>query len=179
MSEEAGREGPLSRYAASSAPQPTQASLDRMLERVAKVRVFDGGLNWDRPFGDKVLAEVDDEFSILDLKQALRIVDGSGGHCMCDGEPTLELLGRDGERLAVIGMHHGQAIRWSEWKDDARLAEGMELLTWLVGCGVDGPLDDFLAAAEEGMQDQALWEGWLDAMPSCLRDLSPETWQKV
>lgn len=172
-------DGPLSRYMESTAPQPTQASLDALLAKVARVRVFDGGLNWDRPYGATVLAEVDDAAGIEELRKALRIVDGAGGHCMCDGEPTLELLAADGRRVATIGLHHGLAIRWSGWKDDARLLEGMELLVWLAGNGVDEPLQQFLEDQGESAAAEAAWNHWLEGMPECLRKLPEASWQKV
>ena len=39
----------------------------------------------------------------------------------------LELTSAHGERLAVLGVHHGVAIRWSAWKDDATLVDGQAL----------------------------------------------------
>ena len=173
--------GPLTRYMESVAPQPTQASLDEMLGNVARVRVYAGGMNWDEPMEPTVLADITDAGEIHGLKAALRIVDGSGGHCMCDGDPTLELLGGDGRRLAVLGLHHGVSVRWSAWKDDARFAEqnGMDVLMWLEAAGVAYPMDEFMQEIIERDRDERAWNTWLGAMPQVLRDLPDATWRKV
>jgi hypothetical protein len=173
--------GPLTRYVESVAPQPTQVSLDEMLRNVARVRVFAGGMNWDEPMEQTVLAEITDAGQIYGLKAALRIVDGSGGHCMCDGDPTLELLDDDGRRLAVLGLHHGVSLRWSAWKDDARFAgqNGMELLLWLEAAGVAYPMDEFMEETVERDLAERAWNAWLGAMPQALRDLPDATWRKV
>jgi hypothetical protein len=44
------------------------------------------------------------------LRSAMRIIDGPGGHCMCFGGPTLEILSVNRSRLALLGIHHGLAI---------------------------------------------------------------------
>jgi len=172
-------DGALSKYLASNAPQPTQASLDQMLAQLAQVRIIEGGMGWDRPLGNRILAEASDSDALAALKKALRIVDGSGGHCMCDGEPTLELLAEGGKPLALIGLHHGLAIRWKAWKDDARLVEGMELLEWLDACGVPGPLKDYMDALVEQGAALESWKLWAEAMPECLREFPEETWERA
>jgi hypothetical protein len=162
-------------------PQPTQASLDAMLAKVARVRVYEGGMRGDQPMEPTVLAEVDDAAEIAELKEALRIVDGPAGHCMCHGDPTLELLGADGSRLAVLGLHHGVSLRWSRWEDDAQFApeKGLEVLLWLQAAGVDYPFDEFMADAFEQDLAAKQWDVWLGAMPQALRELPEATWRNV
>jgi hypothetical protein len=118
-------------YMRSRAPQPTQAALDALLARVGRVRVLDDGMANGHPLGDRVLVDCALASDLAELKQSMAILDGSGGHCMCCGKPTLELFSRQGESLAVLGIHHGRSVRWNAWKDDAELLDGRRLLDWL------------------------------------------------
>ena len=155
-------------YLNSSAPQPTQSALDSLMDQVCAVRVLKDGCWGDALLGNETLVEVCEPADIAALHTTLRIVDGPGGHCMCFGGPTLEMLSGDRTRLALLGIHHGLAIRWNRWKDDARLIDGHLLLTWLAQRGVVGPLRDF--EAQEALQRQGMqdWDRWLAAMPSAL-----------
>lgn len=124
-------------YMRSTAPQPTQSSLDALLEHVSGVRVLANGAHKDSLVGDRsVLAEVADRDSLTALGGALRIVDGPSGHCMCYGGPTLELLAPNDRRLAFLTVHHGQSLRWAAWKDDAHLVDPSKLLAWLTDRGI-------------------------------------------
>jgi len=123
-------------YMRSTAPSPTQASLDTVLGQVVGVRVFANGAHKDSLIGEDVLlAEVDDRDSVTALGRALRIVDGPSGHCMCYGGPTLELLAPNNRRLTLLTVHHGQSIRWAAWKDDASLVDPSTLAAWLADRG--------------------------------------------
>lgn len=124
-------------YLRSTAPQPTQASLDRFLGQVVDVRVFANGAHKDSLLGEDVLlAEVNDRDSLMALGRALSIVDGPSGHCMCYGGPTLELLAQNNRRLALLTVHHGQSIRWTAWQDDASLVDPDKLAAWLADRGI-------------------------------------------
>ena len=83
---------------------------------------------------------------------------------MCFGGPTLEMLSADRSRLAHLSIHHGHAIRWNQWKDDAKLVDGRRLLQWLAQRGVVEPLRDF--EAEEARQRQSAQDlkRWLGAI---------------
>jgi hypothetical protein len=69
-------------YLKSTAPEPSQSSLDVVLDRVRALRVFNGGCDGDRLLRRDMLVEVDDPAQIAALRATLRIVDGPGGHCM-------------------------------------------------------------------------------------------------
>lgn len=155
-------------YVKSSAPQPTQAALDSLMGQVCAVRVFKDGCHGDTLIGNDVLLEVDGTTDVEALGITMRIIDGPGGHCMCLGGPTLEMLSADRSRLALLSIHHGLAIRWNRWKDDARLIDGRLLLEWLAKRGVVEPLHDFEAQEARQRQSQQDWERWLAAMPSAL-----------
>ncbi|MFO7733390.1 MAG: hypothetical protein R6X21_07030 [Candidatus Aminicenantes bacterium] len=154
-------------YLRSTAPAPCQESLDVLFRSVRKVRVYKGGSFGKEP-GGELLLEADGQGDFDTLSEALRIKDGPAGHCMCFGDPTIELLGESSERLAIITCHHGHMIRWGFWKDDAELINGPLLLDWLAARGVSYPLEDFhkdrLAAAERDRD----WQRWLEKMPLCL-----------
>ena len=132
-------------YFDSTAPQPTQATLDSLMDRVRAVRVFKHGCRGDELLSNDVLLEVSEPTDLAALRPTMRIIDGPGGHCMCFGGPTLEMLSADRSRLALLSIHHGNAIRWTQWKDDAELIDGRSLLEWLSQRGVAEPLHDFEA----------------------------------
>ncbi|HJS06138.1 MAG TPA: hypothetical protein VJ809_00715 [Pirellulales bacterium] len=155
-------------YVNSTAPQPTQAALDSLLDQVYAVRVFNDGCDAETLLGNQVLLEVSEPDDLASLRMTLRIIDGPGGHCMCFGGPTLEMLSAERIRLALVGIHHGLSIRWNQWKDDALLEDGRLLLVWLAQRGVAGPLQEYEereAHQRQGMQD---WDRWLAAMPGAL-----------
>ncbi len=166
-------------YLQSRAPQPTQAVFDSLLSRVERVRVLEGGMANGRPLGSTVLLDIAGEPDLTELKQALEILDGPGGHCMCYGEPSLELLSWRSEPLAVLGIHHGRSVRWAAWKDDAELVDGRRLLDWLAQRGVTGPLSEFLEGQRSEEQGRIDWQRWVAAMPDCLKHLSKDVWQYV
>ena len=123
-------------YLRSSGPDPTQDSLDAMLAQTRRVRVFSGGASGGKPLSNEILCEVTDEIALKSLGVALKIKDGSYRHCMCHGDAALEFSGNSGDRLAVIGVHHGKSIRWDAWHDDAELISGGDILKWLAAHGV-------------------------------------------
>lgn len=166
-------------YMRSRAPQPTQAALDSLLSRVARVRALEGGMANGRPLGNAVLLDTSMEFDLAELKQSLAILDGPGGHCMCCGGPTLEFLSSQSETLAAIGIHHGRSVRRAAWKDDAELLDGHRLLDWLAQRGVPGPLAEFFEAQQRDEQGRADWLRWQAAMPDCLKQLPTDVWQRV
>lgn len=152
-------------YIESAAPQPTQASLTRMLGSTRRVQVVRGGSSNGAPFGSEVLAVTEDPNTIEELRHSLQIREGGRGHCMCHGDPTLVLSDRSGALVAVLGVHHGVAIRWCEWKDDAEIVDGQRLLQWLVSLGVAYPMAEFQASRRRGLESQVQAERWQAAIP--------------
>jgi len=121
-----------------------------------------------------VLFETEQPAFIADLHDAMRVNDEPDGHCMCFGDPAIEFLSTHGRRVAVIGIHHGQAVRWDGWKNDASLVDGVRLLRWLDAQGVAYPLEEYRRAEEQARESKAAWQKWLAATPSCLIPLSDE-----
>ena len=136
-------------YIDSSAPNPTQSSLDTLLSQTRGVRVYSGGASRGEPLSDEPLWEITDEIALESLGIALRINDGPHGHCMCHGDAALEFLGASGDRLAVIGVHHGESIRWNAWCEDAELTRGSKILKWLNDRGVWDGLQHHRKAPED------------------------------
>jgi hypothetical protein len=155
-------------YLNSSAPQPTQTALDSLMDQVRAVRVYEDGCHGDTLLSNDVLLEICEPDDIALLRIALRIVDGPAGHCMCYGGPTLEMLSADRTRLALLSIHHGVAIRWNRWGDDAELIDGRLLLEWLALRGVVEPLRDFEEQEARDHQSKQYLARWLAAMPSAL-----------
>lgn len=156
-------------YLRSKAPAPTQISLDAVLDKLRKVRVYKGGYVGWGPMGQEILFETENDRDLAELKECLRIKDAPAGHCMCFGDPTMELLGEASQHLAVISLHHGRSIRWNHWKDDAELLNGLRVLTWLAERGVVYPREEYEKDLSHANAWERGWQRWLDAMPSCLR----------
>lgn len=152
----------------SSWKTPRQASLAAMLARIDRLRVIDGGMVGNKAEGDRVLLDVTDAASIASLRECLAIVDTDDMlHCLCSGDPTLELF-RGKRRVATIGLHHGQSIRWGKWWGDAELRDGARLRQWLAERGVTGPAEK----VEESLRSQREREAELERRrlntPPCL-----------
>ena len=130
-------------YLTSTAPAPGQLSLDAVLSETRRVRVLRGGSVSGRPLSTEALFETGESEAVAALCKTLKIVEGPSGHCMCHGDPSIELLEASGKRLAVIGVHHGQGIRWDAWRDDADLVEGRSLLEWIAAQGASYPLETY------------------------------------
>jgi hypothetical protein len=155
-------------YMESSAPQPTLGSLASTLANTRRVQVLRGGSANGAAFGTEVLATATDSGVIQELRDALRIHDGGCGHCMCHGDPSLVLYGNGGDVIAVLGLHHGVAIRWCEWKDDAELIDGERLLKWLADSGVAYPKEDFQRRRLAALESKAHAARWRAATPPSL-----------
>lgn len=157
---------------ASPGSPPSEASLDRVFAGAARVRILNGGVSGSKPMGKKALLVIR-EVEIAELRECLRIGD-TGFHCMCSGSEAIEISDQEGVR-AVLGLHHGQSIRWvPEWTSDAMLADGLRLMRWLSAHGVDGPLGEHEAAVERSNQSRRAFLAWKQAMPECLESISPE-----
>ena len=125
-------------YGENNAPDPAQRNLDQLLPKVTRVRAIAGGLLRGKAMSSEALLDTSDEQALADFRQALRIVEDpqTFSHCSCPGGPTLELFSGE-ELLATIGLQHGQAIRWKQWKQDANLCKGQALNEWLTRFGIE------------------------------------------
>jgi tetratricopeptide (TPR) repeat protein len=132
-------------YEESEAPDPSQRRLDEMLRKVTRVRVLACGMFRGRALGSEVILDTADSKALAQFRPTLKILESphTFDHCGCLGGPTLELFANQ-ELVATIGLHHGHAIRWAEWKHDAHLWDGRGLNDWLIQNGIDGALLDIL-----------------------------------
>lgn len=88
-------------------------------------------------------------------------------HCMCIGTPALYLY-RDGELLAEITNHHGQAVRCSLWDSDAPIVNIENWLKWFDDRQIGGPrkeVERMRVSRDKGKSD---WSKWLAAIPEGL-----------
>jgi len=121
-----------------AAVEPTQKSLDTMIERARAFRIIKGGASCGRPLGNEILLEGRDEKMLADLRHFLQIVRPLNP-CFCSGDLCIEFLDESGNRLAAISIQHRTHIRWSAWGYDATLVDGFELIKWLAAKGVTDP----------------------------------------
>ena len=157
-------------YLTSQAPDPTQQSIDALLKRVTRVRVVPLENYRQGATELRTLLDTSDPASLASFRGCFAIVEDpeTFGHCMCFGDPHLELYVGD-EIVARIGYHHGVAIRWDAWKHDAWLKEPDRLLDWMSAHGVDGPRREVEEAVRRGEESRRQAERWLGAMPDCFR----------
>jgi len=159
----------MAQYLQSTAPDPTQASLDGLLASVTRVRVIAGGVMHGKAMGTDVLLETADAADVAAFRACLKIVEDprTFGHCMCLGNPALELYAGD-ELVATIGFHHGQSIRWEAWKHDAVLQDGNGLVNWLAERGVTGPREEVEGLKRQRELNIQAAQRWKAAMPAAL-----------
>ncbi|BEP16390.1 hypothetical protein acdb102_47010 [Acidothermaceae bacterium B102] len=144
------------------------------------VLVYDAGcLHYARENGgvrDKILSDdpvltIDTQAQVASLVTLLQVSAVTDGVCMCAGNASLEFLGADGQRLAVVGLHHGQSLRWSGWSGDAVLSDGARLVAWLAELGYSKPLDEVTRRQLRQAEGPSRQGGWTAAAPDCVRDL--------
>jgi hypothetical protein len=163
-------DGAAAEYLAAWEQNPTQTSLNALLAGVTRVRVVPFS-NFVRGTTEKkVLLDTSDPVSLDSFRGCFAIVEDPDtfGHCMCCGNPHMELYAGD-FLTATIGYHHGESIRWRAWNDDAVLKEQDRLLDWMSAHGVDGPRKEVEAAKRRREESVRSAERWLFAMPDCLR----------
>ncbi|HKQ72392.1 MAG TPA: tetratricopeptide repeat protein [Blastocatellia bacterium] len=132
-------------YGETSAPDPAQRDLDNLLPKVTRVRALASGMFRGQAMGSEAILDTSDAQALTDFRKTLRIVEDprTFSHCSCLGGPTLELFSGQ-ELIATIGLQHGRAIRWKQWKHDANLCNGLDLNDWLTRYGVDPAFLDVL-----------------------------------
>jgi len=139
--------------------------LDSVLQQAHVVQVSSvSGFGVD----EEIRVDLSDPAESAQLRTAMAVESLPGFHCMCLGDVRFEVFNLDGERLAVVVLHHGATLRWGQWESDAVLANGRLLLAWLDGHGMPGPMQQFEAdrqRAEEGTEEK---RNWLAAMPAGL-----------
>lgn len=132
----------MKRLFGSGGTKPSQGDLTDLFTRVALVEIFARGIMAARLGGEQVLYASADPLALRDLEDALAIVPGGTGHCLCRGDLILALTDAHGSRLADISVHHGTHIRWARWRYDADLRDGDRLVDWLYERGVQVPLEE-------------------------------------
>ena len=162
-------------YFESTAPDPSQDSLDVALQQAVRMRVYQGGVAGGKLLSDSPpVLDTHDPGDLAKVREALRIEGEPGGHCMCHGDQGVEFLDAAGKVVALLGLHHGHSIRWDAWKDDAVLSNGRLLLSWLSERGVPGPLARYEEALSQQKEHEHAFERWEAATPECLRSLKAE-----
>jgi hypothetical protein len=137
------------------------AALDEILRGAASVRVSE--IEW---YGETVvdLARPEDRDR---LRAAMTVASLPGYVCMCRGQVRFEFLDAQGERLAVVVLHHGISLYWRGWEDGhAELADGKVLLRWLGEHGLREPL--------RGAHERSERLAWIAAMPPALEEMTRE-----
>jgi hypothetical protein len=147
---------------------------------VTRIRVRSGGTCHVNLAEVKTLFEVKEEAKVRAVIEGIRLDEkGSGFHCMCCGEPTIEFY-KGSELVASLGFHHGRSIRWpGGWPGDALLRPDSAdfLCQWLADNGIKGPLEErergrkaaMAAARREKRYRDLLPEGVYDRMKAAGR----------
>lgn len=65
------------------------------------------------------------------LRKVMAVRSLPGMVCACMGDVRFEILDARLERLAVVLLHHGITLAWSDWECHGVLADGRALLRWL------------------------------------------------
>jgi hypothetical protein len=145
------------------------AAMARLVDGVTRVRVIAGGVADGRALGTDVVCELvgDDARGVL---ERLAVAQPAGPyHCMCRGDPALELWAGDSRR-ATIGVHHGVSVRVDGWWSDAPLRDGEGLLRWLAERGAPEPLAVWTAERAERARGEVRRAAWLAGAPAGLRE---------
>jgi hypothetical protein len=155
--------------------RPLQADLDRAWAKAGRATLIEGGTRAGKALGATVLLEVSDAHDLEALQQLTAIDETKVGfHCLCYGDLALVLKSTGSADLLVLGIHHGESIRWDGWNSDADLARGRDLLEWLAARGVEEPLRQYLENERRGREAVASFYSWLAATPEPLQYLIPQ-----
>lgn len=150
---------------------PSQAALNKMLDQVTRVTVAHPTPHrFTRRLVERVVYKTKSPDDIAALKDTLRIIEAPStfGHCMCIGDPWLSFY-KGRHKIAQLSCHHGRSIRWAaEWKWDAVLQDGMQLVNWLAERGVTSLREEVEAMQQRAEIARQQAERWLNAMPACL-----------
>ncbi len=119
-------------YGEKKGKPPAQNDISSLWPMVTSVCVLEGYHFQGNAETSKILARSSDPRLIKQLSDALHIQENADlyYHCCCLGGPTLELY-QGSKIVACIGIHHGKAIRYQPWSQDAVLVNGDKLTQWL------------------------------------------------
>jgi hypothetical protein len=150
--------------------EPNQRSIDAVLAGVDRVRVvpFANYVQGRPP--QPILIDTAERAALAAFRTCFAIVEDPStfGHCMCPGDPFIEL--HAGQRVvATLSYHHGVSIRWDAWTYDAVLAEPDKLLDWMSAHGAPGPRAAVEEARRRAEDSERSSQRWLAAMPVPLR----------
>jgi hypothetical protein len=129
------------------------AQLADRLSKADRFIVRTGGVCHRTEADEKKLYESREQKEISELANHFVVEEsGSGGHCMCCGDPTFEFYDDD-KCIAMIGFHHGRSIRWADgtWPGDGMLTSQSagHLVDWLASHGYSGPKDQLLESRKQ------------------------------
>ena len=119
--------------------------------------VRDGGFDCCHSVdGQKAVFRVTDAKEIKEVADHIRfqspqVMDG----CMCCGCPGIDWY-KDGKRVALTSVQHGNALRWKGFPGDARFTQESAtwIVAWLAKHGIDGPQEEFEASKLQKAADQ-------------------------
>lgn len=174
LSASADASGTNDSVVASTDRSPSEESLDLVFQNATSVRVFAGGVSGGKPMCDELLLEIDKRDEIAELRECLSTTH-TDFHCMCLGSYAIEVTGPQGVQ-DVIGLHHGQSIRWHGFSSDARLLDGRRLLQWFAVRGADDPLCEFEEDEERQRNFAERRERVQQAVPDCLKPHEKLLW---
>lgn len=148
--------------------------LHEALKGATRLRVRSGGTCHRRPNTEKTLLDIQNPKQVAEVIKSIQInANGSGFHCMCCGNPSLEFY-REDTLLVTLGFHHGQSVRWQngKWSGDALLTKKSadSLVEWLSNNGVKGPLNEINATKKREQDMKAKLERATKGMPKELKE---------
>jgi hypothetical protein len=138
-----------------------------------RVVVRSGGLCHRDPDAEKVLADHRGVAKVAEFLAALEVAEeASGFHCMCCGNPTIEIY-RGEVLVASLGFHHGKSLRWpGGWPGDGKLTakSGDRLIEWLAANGAPGPKEEREKEGEEERKEAKEMAAFLAPFPEGVRE---------
>ena len=117
----------------------------KVIEQADRLVVRDGGYNCCGPVDNQaILLTITNPREIGELHRIIEFeTHQPWSACMCCGYPGLDWY-RGKKRVALTALHHGRAIRWSEFPGDAQLTprSSQAIVDWLAERGITGPLEE-------------------------------------
>jgi hypothetical protein len=110
------------------------------IAKADRVVFYDDGFNcYGNDSKAKKLFELSEPEEIKQFAERLEFQNEQpAGSCPCNGYPRIDWY-QGKERLAIVSIQHGQAIRWKGFQADAKLTSTSSkwLIKWLADHGVD------------------------------------------
>lgn len=148
--------------------------LQRALRDADRLRVRSGGACHRNIDEEKTLIDIANAEQARAFVQQIDVIDNREQwfHCMCCGNPTIELYQGD-KLLAALAFHHGRSLRWvaGKWPGDAKLTpdSALYLREFLAANGAPGAKEEFEemeARSQEWAKNEARWKA---AMPEAIK----------